>query len=138
MKYSVDKKEDYVFFTLNESRVDTVVAPDLKTELVLLVNAGYKNIVLDMSEVEFVDSSGLSALLVGNRNCENIKGALILTGLQKNVQRLIDISKLNDILKVIGTQDEARDYLMMLRLEQEINADETNEQEKVDEEEDFS
>lgn len=132
MKYSVDKKDDYVFFTIDETRVDTIVAPELKTELVLLVNGGFKNIVLDMSAVEFVDSSGLSALLVGNRNCVNQNGALILTSVQKNVQRLVDISKLNDILKIIPTAEEARDYLMMLRLEQEINSGGEKPEEEVD------
>ncbi len=122
MKYSVDKKDDYAFLTINEDRVDTVVAPELKTELVLLVNNGFKNIVLDMQSVDFVDSSGLSALLVGNRNCENQNGVLVLTNVQKNVQRLVDISKLNDILKIIPTIAEAREYLMMLRLEQEISS----------------
>ncbi len=122
MKYSAEKNEDYAFLAIQENRLDTVVAPSLKSELVLLVNAGYKFICIDMSEVSFVDSSGLSALLVGNRNCATNNGVLVLTQIQSSVQRLIDITKLNDILKVIPNKDEARDFIMLSRLEDEINS----------------
>jgi len=124
MKYTVEKSDDYALVQLHEEKLDSIIAPDIKTELVLLINEGFKNIVLNLADVEFVDSSGLSAILVGNRSCENAGGVLILTNLHANVKRLVIISKLTDLLKIIPTVEEARDYLMFLRLEQEIAGEE--------------
>jgi len=67
MKYSVDKQEKYTLLRLDEDKLDSNIAPQLKSEMVTLHAEGVRNIVLDLSEVKYTDSSGLSALLVGNR-----------------------------------------------------------------------
>jgi len=63
MKYSVDKQERYSIFTLNELSLNSIIAPDVKSEFVIFRNEGVKNLVLDLANVKFVDSSGLSAIL---------------------------------------------------------------------------
>ena len=67
MKYSIDKKEQYSILKLQEEKLDSPLSPALKSEFVTLNAEGIKNIIIDLSEVKYVDSSGLSALLVGNR-----------------------------------------------------------------------
>lgn len=123
MRYSIDKKDDYVVLRLDDDRLDTVNAPELKTELALLVNDGFKYILLNLEPVEFIDSSGLSAILVGNRACSEAGGLLLLVAPQPAVRKLITISKLDDLLKSVPTLSEARDYAMMVRLEREIMGD---------------
>jgi anti-anti-sigma factor len=65
MKYTIDKQEKYSLLRLHEEKLDSSVAPGLKSELITLHAEGVKNIVLDLAEVKYTDSSGLSALLVG-------------------------------------------------------------------------
>ena len=67
MKYSVDKQEKYCVIRLHEEKLDSVLAPQLKSELVTLNAEGIENVILDLTEVKYTDSSGLSAILVGNR-----------------------------------------------------------------------
>lgn len=123
MKYTIDKKESYTTFTLQEPKLNSLVAPELKTELILMGNEGTRNIILDMSEVEFVDSSGLSAILVGHRLCTNKQGLLTVCQLHPNVDRLIKISQLDNVLHIFPTIQEAKDYTMMRELEREMNSD---------------
>ncbi|HRJ14774.1 MAG TPA: STAS domain-containing protein, partial [Saprospiraceae bacterium] len=59
MKYTVDKQERYTIFRLDETTLNSVLAPQLKSEFVILSNEGVNNLILDLSNVEFVDSSGL-------------------------------------------------------------------------------
>ena len=66
MKYSIDKKENYAVMELQEDNLNSFVAPDLKSELVILSNEGIANLILDLSKVKYVDSSGLSAILTAN------------------------------------------------------------------------
>jgi len=124
MKYTIDKKESYTIFTLQEPKLNSLVAPELKTELILMGNEGVRNIILDMSEVEFVDSSGLSAILVGHRLCSNQQGLLMVCELHPNVDRLIKISQLDNVLNIVGDLQKAKDYTMIKELEREMSSEE--------------
>ena len=67
MKYSIDKQEHYAIMTLEEENLNSLLAPDLKSELVIFKNEGLTNLVINLSKVKYIDSSGLSAILTGNR-----------------------------------------------------------------------
>ncbi len=120
MKFAVDKKEKFVSLELLESKLNSLTAPKLKTELVVLREEGYKNIIFDLSKVEFVDSSGLSSILIGNRICKEADGTFVLCCLQEQVQKLIKISQLENILNIFPTNSEARDFVLMEELERDL------------------
>ena len=123
MKYSVDKQEHYSVFSVQEDNLNSVLAPDLKSEFVIQSNEGVENLILDLSAVKFVDSSGLSAILTANRLWKNI-GSFVLTGVvHPAVKKLIEISRLDSVLTVIPTVEESKDYVMMEVLEKEIKGE---------------
>lgn len=120
MKYSIDKHEKYVLFKLDETKLNSLIAPMLKSELILINAEGIRNIILDMSEVKYSDSSGLSSLLVANRLCKNVDGILVLTGIQQSVERLIKISQLENVLTIVPTVSEAIDLVFMEEIEKDL------------------
>ena len=123
MKYSVDKREHYSIFTLDELKLDSLLAPVLKSEFIIFRNEGVKNLVLDLSGVKFVDSSGLSAILTANRLWKGY-GSFIITGVDHpSVKKLIEISRLDTVLTIIPTMQESTDYIMMEELEKELTAE---------------
>lgn len=69
--------------------------------------------VLDLSESRYCDSSGLSAVLVGNRLCRDNEGVFVLSGLQPAVEKLVSISQLDRVLTITPTASEGFDYLVM-------------------------
>lgn len=81
MKFSVDKKEKYTIFSLEEDTLNSVIAPDLKSELVVMRNEGVQNLILNLAAVKFVDSSGLSAILTANRLWKGEDSSCVLTGI---------------------------------------------------------
>ena len=120
MKYSIDKQDRYAIMTLDVDSLNSVVAPDLKSEFVIFRNEGIPNFILNLSNVRYVDSSGLSAILTGNRLWKGT-GTFILTGVEHSaVKKLIEISRLDTILQVIPTISECVDYLYMEDLEKEL------------------
>ena len=124
MKFSVDKQDRYSIFSLEEENLNTLMAPDLKSEFVFIRNGGVKNFILDVSAVKYVDSSGLSAILTANRIWKDF-GSFILTGIDNdNVKKLIEISRLDTILTIIPTKQEAIDYALMNELENELRSEE--------------
>ncbi|MGV8880312.1 MAG: STAS domain-containing protein [Sphingobacteriaceae bacterium] len=120
MKFNVDKHEKYVLLKLNESKLNSLVTPQLKSELILMNTEGQRNIILDLSTVKYADSSGLSSLLVGHRLCKNAEGVFILTGLNPAVERLIAISQLDNVLSIVGSAEEAIDLIFMEEIEKEL------------------
>jgi len=106
MEFKIDKLENYTLIQVIEEKLDTHIAPTLKSELVLVSGNGEKNIVLDLSNVRYCDSSGLSAILVANRLCKNASGTFVLTGLNEAVERLITISQLDTVLNITNTVEE--------------------------------
>lgn len=125
MKYTVDKKEQYVVFTLQEEKLDSTLSPDLKSELLTVHAEGYKNLIMDMSQVKYADSSGLSALLVGNRAFSENGGIFVITAPQEHVLKLIKISMLDKVLHVVGSHEEAADAIFI----HEIDGDQQEEEE---------
>lgn len=121
MKYSVDKQEKYCVVVLHEEKLDTTLAPKLKSELITLHAKGIKNIILDMSEVKYTDSSGLSSLLVGNRIMQEEGGTFILSNLTEHVTKLIKISQLDNVLNILPTKEEAIDHVFMNEIENDLN-----------------
>lgn len=111
MAFEILKNEKFTLVKVNSDRLDTNNAPDLKSELVVVNNEGEKNIVLDLSNVTYCDSSGLRAVLVANRICEDSIGTFILSNLQPDVENLVEISMLHTVLLITKTVKEAEELL---------------------------
>lgn len=88
-------------------RLNAQNASELKAELVLLNNKGINNIIVDMTDTKYCDSSGLSALLMGNRLCKDTSGRFVLCGLQENVMKMVKIAQLDKVLLFEGNLTEA-------------------------------
>jgi anti-sigma B factor antagonist len=120
MKYTVDKQERYTIFRLEEENLNSIIAPLLKSEFVILSNEGVNNLIFDLSKVVFIDSSGLSAILTGDRLWKRL-GTFILTGIEHpSVKKLIEISRLETILTIVPTVSESIDYVFMEEMEREL------------------
>jgi len=127
MKYSIDKNEQYIIFKLEEEKLDSVLAPALKSELVTFHAEGNHNAIVDMSGVKYCDSSGLSALLVGNRVFSEEGGIFILTGITDHVKKLIKISQLHNVLNILPTVQESIDAVFMHVIESDLKDGEVEE-----------
>jgi len=121
MKFTVDKQERYTYLKLEEANLNSLISPELKSEFVFYSNEGIKNLILDLSPVKYVDSSGLSAILTAERIWKG-RGTFVLTGIvSDNIKKLIEISRLNTVLTIIPTVQEAIDFILMEEVERELN-----------------
>ncbi len=120
MKYNIDKQEYYAILTLEEDNLNSSIAPGLKSDFIFLNQEGIRNLILDLSQVKFVDSSGLSAILTAHRLWKD-SGSFVIAGeLQPMVTKLIEISRLDTILAIAPSLSEAIDYVKMEELEREL------------------
>ncbi len=123
MKFSIDKNEQYTVFSLLEENLNSIMAPLLKSEFIIARNEGISNFILDVSNVKFIDSSGLSSILTANRLWKGF-GSFVITGIDHpSVKKLIEISRLDSVLEIIPTIQESIDFVMMEELERELKAE---------------
>lgn len=121
MKFSVDKSDKFWAISLEENKLDARIAPDLKSEFTVMSNRGIRNIILDLSKVSFVDSSGLSAVLLGQRTCKNMGGIMVLCGVKDSVMKVLKIAHLDKNLDILPTLDEAIECVFLYEIENEIS-----------------
>ncbi len=112
MAFEIHKNGNHTLVKVNSARLDTNNAPDLKSNLVVVNNEGEKNIILDLTDCTYCDSSGLRAVLVANRLCEDSIGTFVLCGLQPDVENLVNISMLHTVLLITKTAEEAKELLV--------------------------
>ncbi|MDG5800115.1 STAS domain-containing protein [Marinilabiliaceae bacterium ANBcel2] len=111
MDFKIEKLNGYILVQMQKEKLDTTVAPSLKSELVLLAGNNEKNILLDLAKCSYCDSSGLSAILVANRLSKNNDGVFILAGLQPAVERLISVSQLNNVINIAPTAKDGEEMM---------------------------
>jgi anti-sigma B factor antagonist len=104
MKFKADKKNENVFFRLSERNLDMNIASTLKAEFLLLCTDDIKNFNIDLSEVQFCDSTGLSALLIAQRHTSINGGKTTLVGCTDNIIKLLKISKLDRVFELKDAQ----------------------------------
>jgi len=107
MDFNIQNKNQCTVISIETEKLDTHIAPSLKSELVLISGKGERNIILDLQKCQYCDSSGLSAILVANRLCKNAGGTFVLCGLNEAVERLITISQLDTVLSITADTEEA-------------------------------
>lgn len=121
MKFSVDKKENYVLLQLLEERFTNEIAPALKSELYMLNAEGFKNIVVDLATVvECKDAQDLSSLLVGDRLCKAAGGLFVVAGVTEQLESIIELSNIFNSIVFVNSVAEAIDLIYMDDLEKEF------------------
>ncbi len=112
INFEFKKISDVSIFKLLEKSFDASIAGLVKGELTILLSSeDVKKLIFDLSEIEYCDSSGLSAILLSFRILQSNDGHIRLASPQKSVRTLIEISQLNRVLPIKETVDEAIDEL---------------------------
>lgn len=106
--YELKRVGDIAIFKLNEKRFDASIAGFVKGEFTILLHTeDVKKLIIDLSEVEYCDSSGLSAILLAFRILQTNEGQIRIASPTKNVKTLIEISQLDRVLCIYNTVNEA-------------------------------
>lgn len=89
-----------------DKRIDAYSAPAFKGKMVDWISSGHLRIVLDLSSVEFVDSSGLGAIVSTLKTIGN-RGDLVICGVQKAVMNLFQLTRMNRVFRIFPSQEDA-------------------------------
>ncbi|CUU03963.1 anti-anti-sigma factor [Candidatus Thermokryptus mobilis] len=108
MNFEVSRpKKSVIVFKIGEKKIDALNSPELKAEFLALCQSGVKFLIVDLSQVEYCDSSGLSALLFCRRRMNENKGEVMLVGVRDKILNLMRIARIDSIFNFSGSVEEA-------------------------------
>ena len=107
MHFTIEQEDAITIFRLKESRLDSMNASALKAEFLILAQPDVETLIVDLSEVSYVDSAGLSALLLAQRQQSAHNGDVRLVGANENVASLLRLTQLDRIFPVYPTIEAA-------------------------------
>jgi len=107
MRHKLDQNKDINVLRIEEQRLDSNVAPSLKAELLKLYDEEASKVLIDLGGVDYADSSGLGAILLGIRQATDNGGACKLVNVNTRVLSLIKIARLDHIIEAFDDESEA-------------------------------
>ena len=90
-----------------DGEVDVYTSPRLKQEMVDLLNRGQVHLVVDLNEVEYLDSTGLGVLIGGLKRAREREGDLRLICENMRILRIFEITGLTKIFEIDKDEEEA-------------------------------
>ena len=90
-----------------DGEIDLHVSPRIATSLRAIIDQKPSRLVVDLSGVSYIDSSGLAVLIEGMQNVEAYGGRFFLTGLQDNVRPIFEIARLDQVFIIFPHVDAA-------------------------------
>lgn len=97
MNHIIDHIEDVKTIKIRAQNINSENSPDLKAKLLIESQPDIKALIIDLQEVKSIDSSGVSALLLDNRQLSPFEIPVYITGLKPQITFLFDILNFNNV-----------------------------------------
>lgn len=107
MRFSIENQDNIVIFRLKNKNVNSEVSAALKAEVLIVCQPDLRGMVLDLTEVEMMDSAGLGAILLAYRQLNEYDIPMMLVGVQEYVYKIMEISQINGLFDFFDTVQEA-------------------------------
>jgi anti-sigma B factor antagonist len=107
MNLKTEQNGTVLVVMVHEERLDAHNSDELKAEISRLFESGTKNLLVDLKEVRFIDSSGLGVLVSGYKNASTHQGSIKLCSLQTQVKSMFELTRLHRVFDIYQTIDEA-------------------------------
>ncbi len=100
MNLTQEKISGFNVLFVKDGRIDAHNSADLKDYILRMIEQGEINIIVQLEQVRFIDSSGLGALLSGFKHAEAKSGKLSLSNVQKQVLSMFELTRLNRVFEI--------------------------------------
>jgi anti-sigma B factor antagonist len=90
-----------------KGEIDLHVSPSVTASLNAMIEKKPRRLVVDLSDVTYIDSAGLAALIEAMQKVEGYGGRFLLAGLQETVRSIFEISRLDQVFQIFPDVDAA-------------------------------
>jgi anti-sigma B factor antagonist len=103
----VEEKKNGVLICLMEGEININNSPELRKAFDIIIKRNETRVLLDLSAVSYVDSSGLATLIEMFQRLKKINGKLRLCHMAAKIRSVFELTKLNKLFEIFDTQEEA-------------------------------
>lgn len=107
MNLNLEKMNGYSVINIQEERIDAHNSGELKAYILKLIEQNELNIIVQLENVRFIDSSGLGALLSGYKHAAAKSGKLSLVSCKPQVLSMFELTRLNRVFEIYTDLPEA-------------------------------
>ncbi|MBN1479074.1 anti-sigma factor antagonist [candidate division KSB1 bacterium] len=100
--------EDKVAVLKIAGEVDMFSSPQARNAIMELVKQRVPRVVVELSGVSYMDSSGVATLIEGLQLCQKYNGTLVVAGLRDNVREVFELTRLDKIFQIYKDVDTAK------------------------------
>lgn len=101
MNVEIDRSDLRSVLSVKQERIDAHNAGELKDCLLNILDDGCPLLIVDLTAVHFIDSSGLGALLSGYKNANLRQARLVLSGLHARVRSMFELTRLHRVFEIV-------------------------------------
>lgn len=108
MDLQINVRNDYAVPVVDlTGEVDAYTSARFRESIIELIESGAANLVIDMEKVEYIDSSGLGALVGGLKRASERSGKIVIVCNNPQIRKVFEITGLEKVFHLYGTEDEA-------------------------------
>lgn len=112
MEYSFQLQDEYLIIKLSGDLIGEENGPEIISEMESYNGNGKLKVIVDISDVRYINSSGIGVLITLLTKARNKGGELCLINPSESVQKLLIITKLQAIFKVFDSVEFAKEQLL--------------------------
>jgi anti-sigma B factor antagonist len=91
-----------------QGEIDLSRSPSLRQQLTEIQSSSPKRLIIDLTDVPYMDSSGVATLVESMQQARRTGSTLVLCGLQDKVRSIFEIARLETVFTIVGDCDEAK------------------------------
>ena len=107
MNVNLEKINGYSVLFIKDERIDAHNSGEFKEYILQMIERGEVQIIVQLEQVRFIDSSGLGALLSGYKNAAAKSGKLALACCKQQVLSMFELTRLNRVFEIYNDLNEA-------------------------------
>jgi anti-sigma B factor antagonist len=111
----VEKRAEGVYTVIPNGRIDSETCFLFEEKIKPVINAGTKALILDMADLDYINSSGLGVIFYAKKNIENSKGTFLLMNLQPQIKKVFEIVKALPETPIFKNIEEVDEYLDVIQ-----------------------
>jgi len=110
--FEIKKEDELILVSLKGNLMSKQQIQSLLDEIDFYFNEGLKKIIIDLTEMQYMNSTGLSILINIFTQARNKGGEVVITNIPEKINQLLVITKLNSIFNIEDTVEDARKVLI--------------------------
>ena len=113
MEIDTRREENAVIVSV-KGRMDAFSSPEFEKEMAGLIAEGWKDFVIDFTEVDFISSAGLRSILVTAKKLKVKDGQFFLSALKENVKEVFEVSGFSSMIPIHESTESALEQISLL------------------------